>query len=179
MLWIVRAKIWCLDADCIAFINVFACHCRYCLPLGGALNTSGFEIPKRGVNSAGPFEVCNTGLQWPALWSFSSLLADDLFVKLLSPFLQLDNIQIMMARLVYSLLFPSVPDVDRVTPNLSLKWSVSSLWTQEYLQSRVLAFKFSPKSTFNEYKSTLYLPDRQCRVRLPILCQQSNLVGPK
>lgn len=31
--------------------------------LGAALNTSVSEIPKRGVNSAGPFEVCNTRLQ--------------------------------------------------------------------------------------------------------------------
>lgn len=38
----------------------------------------GFETPKRGVNCLGPFEVCNTGLHWSALWSFSSLLADDL-----------------------------------------------------------------------------------------------------
>lgn len=112
MLPIVQAKIRCLGADCTAFIKMFACHCLYCLPLGGTLNTSGFEISKRGVNSAGPVEVRNTGLQWSALWSFSSSLADYLFVKLLSPFHQLDNIQIMMAQLLYSLPFPSVPDVE-------------------------------------------------------------------
>lgn len=63
MLSIVWAKIWCLDVDCIAFIRIFACHCTYCLPLGAALNTSVSEIPKRGVNSSGPFEFCNTRLQ--------------------------------------------------------------------------------------------------------------------
>jgi len=91
---------------------MFACHCRYCLQLGGAWNTNGFEIPKRGVSSAGPFDIYNMGLQCSALWSFSSLLANDLFVKLVSAFTQLDNIQIMMAYLLYSLLFPSLPDVD-------------------------------------------------------------------
>lgn len=83
MLSIVWAKIWCA-VDCVAFMKMFAWHCKYHLALGGALYIRGFEIPKRGVNSVGPFEVFDAGLQWPALWSFSSLLAGDLFMKLVT-----------------------------------------------------------------------------------------------
>lgn len=134
----------------------------------------GLKSPKGELILQGPLKFV-TGLQWPALWSFSSLLADDVFVKLLSPFLQLDNIQIMMAHLLYSL---CARCKSRVTSDLFPKWSVSSLWTREYLHSRVLTFKFSPKSMFNKYRSTCP-PGRQCRVRLLILCQQSKLIGLK
>lgn len=137
MLSIVWAKIWC-PVDCVAFLKMFAWPCKYHLSWGGALYIKEFEIPKRGVNSVEPFEgVFDAGLQWPALWSFSS----DLFVKLVtSPsagqYLNCDG---------PSSLFPSLSLCARcrITPDLFLMWFVSSMCSREYRNARLFAFKFS------------------------------------
>lgn len=132
MLSVVLAKIWCLAVDCIDFMKMFACHGMTCHLWRGALNTSGFEIPKRGVNSAGPFEDCNTGLQRPALGSFSSSLADHLIGETSVTFPSAGQYPNYDGT---SSLFPSLSICARcrcrVTPDLSPKWSVSSLWTKE------------------------------------------------
>lgn len=118
-------------------------------------SSRGFEIPKREVNSVGPFEVFDAGLQWPALWSFSSLLAGDLFVKLVfSPSAgQYPNYD-GPSSLFHSL---SLCVRCRITPDLSPAWFVSPLWSKEYWNARVLSLKFSANCTFNEYESFLLM----------------------
>lgn len=156
-------------------MEMFAWHCKYHPPLGGALYIRGLGIPERGVNSLGRSEVFDAGL-WPALRSFSCLLAGDLLMKFVtSPSAgQYPNYD------GPSSLSPSLSLCARcrVIPDFSPEWFVSSLRSKEYWNARVLAFKFFAKCTFSKYKTTCPL-DRQCRVRLPILCQRSQLIGSK